>query len=93
MEQILEGLLAIQEKIDVLIARLDARLEGTKDCQRVTEACLERKKPTPEDMANIVARPEDSNRATHEETIRAAEDQSRDQRQAVRCHGQPKKRT
>jgi hypothetical protein len=40
----------------------------------VTEACLERKKPTPEEMVNIVALPEGSNGAAHEETIRAAED-------------------
>jgi hypothetical protein len=37
MEQMLEDLLAVQEKIDVLITQLDAGLEGTKDCQRVTE--------------------------------------------------------
>jgi hypothetical protein len=40
----------------------------------VTEACLERKKPTPEEMVNIVARPEDSNGETCKKTMRATED-------------------
>jgi hypothetical protein len=58
-----------------------------------TEACLERKKPTPEETANVTAHPGGSNGVTREKTIGATEGRSRDRRQAIRRRGRPKKRT
>jgi hypothetical protein len=59
---------------------------------RTTKACLERKKPTPEEMVISVAPPQDSNGATRRETIGALKDRSGNRRLAV-GHQQPKKRT
>jgi hypothetical protein len=50
---------------------------------------LERKKPTPEETANVRAHPVGSNGATRG----ATEDRSRDRRQAISRRGRPKKRT
>jgi hypothetical protein len=54
-------------------------------------ACLERKEPTPEEVAKIAEHPEDSNEATGEETIGTTRDQSRDRYLAVRSSGTPTK--
>jgi hypothetical protein len=43
-------------------------------------------------MANVAAHPEDTNRATCEETMGATGDRSKDRRQAIRRRGRPKKR-
>jgi hypothetical protein len=92
MERILEGFLAIQEKRDTLVSRMDARLKGKKDCPGAMEVLSKRKKATTE-MTNVAAHPEDSNGTTREETIGATEDRSRDRRLAVRRRGRPEKRT
>jgi hypothetical protein len=73
---------ASQEKMDTLM--------GVSI--RATEACLERKKPTSEEMVVVVAHLEDSNGVTREETIGALKDRYGERRLAVR-HYQPKKRT
>jgi hypothetical protein len=45
---------AIQEEMETW---MDAWLEGIMDGRGEMEACLERKKPTPEEMANAAAHP------------------------------------
>jgi hypothetical protein len=77
-----------QEKIEPL---MDANLEKMKACQKT--ACLEKREQNPEEMADVAAHPENPNGATHEETIGATKDRSKDQqRLAVKHCGQPKKR-
>jgi hypothetical protein len=52
-----------------------------------TETSKERKEPTPEEMVNVAAHPEDFNGATWEETIGASEDRYL----AIGCRRPPKK--
>jgi hypothetical protein len=66
MERILEGLVAIQEKIDAHVS---------------SEGCPAKRKGLPrgdeglsEEMTNVAAYPEDSNGTTREETMGATED-------------------
>jgi hypothetical protein len=71
---------------------MDAWLEGIKDDRGAAQACLERKKPTPE-MANVAAHPDASNGWTRVETIGEPEDRSGDQRPAVMSRNPLKRRT
>jgi hypothetical protein len=67
-------------------------------CPHLLDSCLARRgegmprsykgllgeeEANPREMANVVSFPEDSNRVTHEEMIRTAEDQSQDRRKAL----------
>lgn len=59
----------------------------------MTEACLERKEPTPAEVGNVVAHHDESNEKTEVEIIGALEDRYGERRLAVGRHRQPKKRT
>jgi hypothetical protein len=60
---------------------------------KTTEACLERKGPTPEEMANVAAHPEVPNEEAEVETVAALEDLYGGRHLAVWRRRQPKKRT
>jgi hypothetical protein len=89
-EKVIAKMNARQERME---ASMNACREGNKACLKKTAVCLERKEPTPEDMANVAAHLENSNGATREETVWATDHRSRDRRLAVRHRRQPKKRT
>jgi hypothetical protein len=90
MEQMIARLLT---EIRATQEEMKAWIEGIKDGRGATEACLERKTPTPEEMANAAAHPEASNGATRVETIGELEDRSGDQRPAVISRNPQKRRT
>jgi hypothetical protein len=48
----------MKTRIGPIVSWMGAWLEGTKDCRRATEASLEKKEPTPEEMANVAAHSE-----------------------------------
>lgn len=65
-EKIIAKMDAYQERMQ---AKMDGWLEDMKAWRKKTTACLERKDPTPVDMANVAAHHEDTNGATREETV------------------------
>jgi hypothetical protein len=82
-EEIIAKMYAHQERIE---ANMDAWREGSK-------ACLERKKPTSVEIANIAVQLKDSNGATCKETVWATDSLSKDRRLTVRSRLQLKKQT
>jgi hypothetical protein len=72
---------------------MNAWRKETTACREMTEASLERKEPTPVEMANVVAHHEESNEMTEVETIGALESRYWDWRLAVGRRRQVKKWT
>jgi hypothetical protein len=72
---------------------MDAWLKRTNDYRGATEVRLERRKPTPQEMANVTAHPQDSNGMTPKESVRATEDRPRDHEPAVGFWNPLKRRT
>jgi hypothetical protein len=65
-EELIVTMYACQERME---AKMNAWREGTKSCLQNMEGCLERKEPTPVEMAKVPAHLEDFNEATREETV------------------------
>lgn len=82
-------------KLDVHHERMEANMnacwEGNKACLQKMKACLESNEPTPVEMVNVAVHLEGSNGTTHEETVAATDNRSRDQRLTVWRRWQPKK--
>jgi hypothetical protein len=68
-------MVAIMEKFEAkMMAKMDAWIEELKAYLGVTEACLEKREPTPEEMEAVVEHQKVPEGATHEETIGATGD-------------------
>jgi hypothetical protein len=73
-----------------MTARLEAK---TDDCLQRMETYLERKEPTPVEMAKVTGHPEDPNEEAEMETIGTLWDRNGERHLALRRHQQSKKRT
>jgi hypothetical protein len=93
MEQILEGLLATQEKIEAYNKKKRAILQEMKSWQEETKACAEKRKAIPEEIEVVSERQKVPNEEAAVETIGALEDRYGDRHVVVGRHRQPKKRT
>jgi hypothetical protein len=88
-----ENMGPIQEEIIAKNAHQE-RMEASMNAWREgSKACLERKEPTPMEMANVAAQLKDLNGEMCEEMVWATDDLSKDRRLTVRRHRQLKKRT
>jgi hypothetical protein len=79
--------------MEVCLEKTMALPEMTEACPVKMQACLEKKEPTPEETETVAEPEEVPERATEQETIEAAEDQTGEQRLAVGCRGRLKTRT
>jgi hypothetical protein len=66
-----------QEKVIVKMIAEQERIKAIGEALLEMSDASVKKKPAPNEMANLATHPEDSNIAEHEETIGATEDRSR----------------
>jgi hypothetical protein len=83
----------IQAKMDSHHGKLMTLMKAGKEKIENTGTCLVSKKPTSEEIKSEAKHEEVSMEEATVETFEALKERYRDQHLAVRCHGQPKKRT
>jgi hypothetical protein len=91
IESIKTEMKANHQKMDASLGETKALLETMEACPVKMRACTEKREPAPKEMESMARSWGVPEGATHEETIRAAEDRAGEQRLAIRHHGQLKK--